>query len=88
MEDKIDKQIVFDLINHVISKLNRHPFLKKQDMEEWMALISDWLYYKGIYVMPVGCGWCCETKKEYVKEYLDSHKDFFESYQEWCVKQR
>ena len=66
-DDKIDKEILFDLINNVISRLNRHEFLKEQDMEEWMTLISDWLYNKGIYVMPIGCGWCAETKKEWVK---------------------
>lgn len=63
-DDKIDKEILFDLINNVISRLNRHKFLKEQDMEEWMTLISDWLYNKGIYVMPIGCGWCAETKKK------------------------
>ena len=87
-DDKIDKEILFDLINNVISRLNRHEFLKEQDMEEWMTLISDWLYNKGIYVMPIGCGWCVETKKEWVKEYLDDHKDFFDDYAKWCSKQR
>lgn len=55
MKKEMGKKILFDFINNVVSCLNRHKFLYKKDMEEWMPFISKYLYNKGIYVMSCRC---------------------------------
>lgn len=52
----MDKKIMFDFIENVVSCLNRYKFLYEKDMEEWMPFISKYFYNKRYLCNAL---WCC-----------------------------
>lgn len=79
---------IIEYLVNKIALLNRHAFFKNKDMEEWMPFISLWLYYRGVYVRPIGSDWCHEVSKESADEYINQNQHLYDEYAKWCDEQR